>query len=165
MKINRILLALSTLALAACGVVPPTNPPAPSLPAAGPPDYMVYVIASDGKDPNLERVVRVLTCDITGLDIDGHTVIITDARTKQSVEYRYSFTETTPKRILLYNYAKVFTIVVDCTIFGNSGDAIMCEFVTGDGQRPAPLLIQREFAMIAPDRDSATCYGTINTLA
>lgn len=135
------------------------NPGAP--PGAPGPDFIVHLHATDAKHPHLERVSRIVTCDILGIDANRDIVMITDARTGQTFPYRIQVTENTPKRLLLYNYARVAFIDVKCVMKGNPGDTLSCEFTTGDNLRSAPMVVEDDFGTIPKGGKFTTCSGTI----
>jgi hypothetical protein len=127
-------------------------------------DYSVIVTAVDAAHPELERVSRILVCNILGLDASGLTVTLEDARTGRSGEYAITIDKNTPARLLLYGARGLAVLQVTCVMFGNPGDSILCEFLDSRG-RPAPMVFLRDHGMVGKHSKSARCLGYINAAA
>ena len=166
-----LVVVVLVVALAGCvpadGGPPPTGQPTDvGVPLfTGPPDYMVLINAYDANPDALDEheLHLPLVCEIRGLDLHGRIVQITDTTTGKTGPYRLVVdNKLTPKRLLLYDYVGVSAISVTCTVFGEPGDWVMCEFVTGDGEHPAKLLRgDVQVNEVQPDDASAVCSGTI----
>lgn len=143
----------------------PEPPAAPALP----PDYWLIVDALDVKSRD---VLRPLTCTFVGLDATGDVVEITaQGKTNRYLTVVNTWTlgdMNKSRRFPIYTQGAPALAVIkyECSITGAVGDSILCEAVSADGQRPAPLLNSLDYSEIEFGHgDVARCYGVINALA
>lgn len=166
-------LAVLAAALLAAGCMPadgtpaepgdPEPPPTLAVPAV-PADYWLIV---NGRSPGGVDIERVLRCTIEGVSATGDVVELNGSPYTLVVTTSTLGEVDKSRRFPMYTQGApaLAFIKYECVMFGGEGEHIVCEAVSADGLRPAPLVNEQWTETIPRGMISARCYGVINALA